>query len=317
MSSLIPVIEAHNLKKSYGGKEVLSGLDLKVEAGQIYALVGPDGVGKSTILRILSTLIKADGGEIKVLGLPIPAEIEKIRTLIGYMPQQFSLFEDLTVEENMRFFGDIFSLPPASRQKREQELLQFSRLAPFARRKVANLSGGMKQKLALSCALMHSPPLLFLDEPTTGVDPISRREFWQLLFLLQEEGTTIVLASPYLEEAERASRVAFLSHGRVLKSDRPENFLSCFVGGVVMIRPFAFESTKDFIKREFPNLSLHVFADTLHLFSQDPQALLLQLEERFSRFEVRWKEMKIIPASLEDVFVQLLEKERRLGSDSD
>jgi ABC-2 type transport system ATP-binding protein len=213
-------VEAIKLTKKFAKLEAVSRLDLQVRQGEIFGLVGPDGAGKTTTLRILSTAMEQTSGKAKVLSLDTLKDEEKIRDRIGYMPQRFSLYGDLTVEENMDFFADIYSVPPNNQRKaRKEELLNFTNLAKFTQRKARDLSGGMQKKLGLACNLIHTPEILFLDEPTTGVDPISRREFWRILYRLA--GVTIIVTTPYMDEAERCNRIALIREGRLLICDTP------------------------------------------------------------------------------------------------
>lgn len=310
MSSLQPqALEVRGLSKRFRVVEALNELNLMVPAGELVALVGPDGSGKSTLVQILCTLLSYDSGSATVLGFDCRHQTDQIRRRIGYMPQRFSLYEDLSVEENLRFFADIFSIEADIRKARFEELLQFSRLTPFAKQRAAKLSGGMKQKLALSCALMHAPELLFLDEPTTGVDPLSRREFWQLLFDLQAKGTTILMTTPYLDEAERANRVAFLFRGRVVAYDHPENLLLRFRGGVIQLEVGRMEEARALLAAEYPPATMHVFGDSLHIYAAQPETFLLEVARKLEQNHLDYQKLTVIPARLEDVFVQAMEED--------
>jgi ABC-2 type transport system ATP-binding protein len=218
-------VQAVDLAKNYAGEHALRGATLNVPKGSLFGLIGADGAGKTTFLRILATLLDADNGTARVLSHDVKTGMAAIRGAIGYMPQRFSLYEDLTVEENMAFFADIFCVPAEDRGGRMDRLLRFSRLSPFKARRAGALSGGMKQKLALSCALIHTPELLVLDEPTTGVDPLSRREFWSILRELKAQGVSILVSTPYLDEAEYCGRVALFHRGRVLASGAPKELM--------------------------------------------------------------------------------------------
>jgi ABC-2 type transport system ATP-binding protein len=209
------VIQADGLVKRFGNTLAVDGLSLSVEEGEIFGLVGPDGVGKSTTIRMLSTLLEPDAGTARVLGYDVVGQAHRIRGHLGYMAQQFNLYGAMTVAENLEFFADIYGVRGNERSRRLDELLEFSRLGPFLDRRAGQLSGGMKQKLALACNLVHSPGVLFLDEPTTGVDPVSRREFWRILSELHAGGTTLFIATPYMDEAERCHRVGFMNSGRL------------------------------------------------------------------------------------------------------
>jgi len=223
MSSIIKI---DNLHKNYTGEHALSGVSLTVGKGCLFGLVGADGAGKSTLLRISSTLLSIDKGTVSVLGFDVARDFAKIRAQIGYMPQKFSLYQDLSVEENMLFFADLFGVKSAERATRMKTLLGFSRLEPFCNRRARDLSGGMKQKLALSCTLIHTPQVLFLDEPTTGVDPVSRKEFWSILSGLKNDGMTIIVSTPYMDEAALCDELLFLHHGKVAMQGKPKELVA-------------------------------------------------------------------------------------------
>ena len=223
-------VEGTTLSKAFGDVSALQSVSFSVPEGKLLGLIGADGAGKSTLLRILVPLICADNGSAFVLGHNAATEFSAIRALVGYMPQKFSLYQDLSVRENMLFFADVFGVTVASRRERMERLLDFSRLAPFQDRRAADLSGGMKQKLALSCALIHTPKLLVLDEPTTGVDPVSRREFWEILFDLKRQGITIIVSTPYMDEAASCDLLLFLHKGAVLQQGTPIDLLAAYEG---------------------------------------------------------------------------------------
>lgn len=204
------MIEVRDLHKRYGATEAVRGLSLSVPGGTICGLIGPDGAGKTTTMRILCGLLRPDGGEASILGHDCARETRAIKDHLGYMPQRFSLYPDLTVAENLRFFADLFAVPRAERAAREVELMEFSRLAPFVGRRAGRLSGGMKQKLALCCTLIHTPQVLILDEPTTGVDPVSRREFWRILRDLAGRGLALLVSTPYMDEAGMCDAVVLM-----------------------------------------------------------------------------------------------------------
>jgi ABC-type multidrug transport system ATPase subunit len=219
-------VELADVHKNYVEEHALAGVSIVVEKGKLFGLVGADGAGKSTLLRICTTLVTADKGSARICGLDALKDFRNIRAQIGYMPQKFSLYQDLTVGENMQFFADLFGVAPKERERRMARLLEFSRLAPFVNRRARNLSGGMKQKLALSCTLIHTPTVLFLDEPTTGVDPVSRREFWAILADLRAKGITIVVSTPYMDEAHLCDELLFLHKGKVLLQGTPDTLLA-------------------------------------------------------------------------------------------
>ncbi|MFA6169317.1 MAG: ABC transporter ATP-binding protein [Candidatus Margulisiibacteriota bacterium] len=212
-------ITTSGLTKKFNGLTAVSSLDLQVRSGEIFGLVGPDGAGKTTTLRMLSTAMEQSDGEALILGLNVKTDEERIRDKIGYMPQRFSLYPDLTVDENIDFYAEIYQVKKSELLPRKKRLLEFTNLAPFIKRRGGQLSGGMQKKLGLACNLIHTPEVLFLDEPTTGVDPISRREFWRILYGLS--GVTIIVSTPYMDEAERCNRVGLIREGRLLVCDTP------------------------------------------------------------------------------------------------
>jgi len=231
------LLEARNLKKSFGTVQAVCGVDLDVEPGEIFGLVGPDGAGKTTTLRLLVGVVDPEEGETRLDGISIEREPDRAREMLGYMPQQASLYRDLTVEENLRFYADMYFVPRRDRREKMEWLYRFSRLKPFAGRRAGQLSGGMYKKLALSCNMIHEPRLLLLDEPTTGVDPLSRRELWEILYAFSAEGVAVVVSTPYMDEAERCHRVALMSAGRFLVTDTPRAILDGFPERMFEILP--------------------------------------------------------------------------------
>jgi ABC-2 type transport system ATP-binding protein len=220
-----PALEARGLVRRFGAVTALDGLSLEVQAGELYGLVGPDGAGKTTTIRALAGLIEPDEGSARVLGMD-PLTDRRVRERLGLMPQQYSLYRDLTVAENLKFFGRLSVLPRATFRERADRLLSITRLAPFTGRRADQLSGGMYKKLALACALLHEPDVLLLDEPTNGVDPVSRRELWELLHEFVDRGMAVVISTPYMDEAERCSRVGLMHRGRLLLEGAPEALLA-------------------------------------------------------------------------------------------
>lgn len=221
-----PTVRVDNIKKSYGKVEALRGVSFSVSEGELFGIIGPDGAGKSTLFRILTTLLLAGSGTAEVAGLDIVKDFKEIRTKVGYMPGRFSLYQDLTVEENLTFFATVFHTTIEENYELIKDIYQ--QIEPFKTRRAGALSGGMKQKLALSCALIHKPAVLFLDEPTTGVDPVSRKEFWTMLKRLKEQGITILVSTPYMDEATLCDRIALMREGEFLKIDTPGQIVKQF-----------------------------------------------------------------------------------------
>jgi len=216
------IIETHGLTRRFGELTAVDHLDLSVAAGEIFGLVGPDGAGKTTTLRMLGGLINPTEGKAVVAGHDVAREPQAVKDQIGYMAQRFGLYGDLTVEENMNFYADLFGIVGTQRSQLETELLRMTRMEPFRGRQASRLSGGMKQKLALMCTLLHRPQILLLDEPTNGVDPVSRRDFWTILYQLLKDGITILMTTAYLDEAERCNRVGLMHRGKLIRCDAPE-----------------------------------------------------------------------------------------------
>ena len=233
-SSGMTEVSVREIFKSYGKVEALRGVSFEAERGELFGIIGPDGAGKSTLFRILTTLLVADSGSATVAGHDVVKEYNAIRACVGYMPGRFSLYQDLTVEENMEFFASVFGTTVEENYDLVADI--YRQIEPFKKRKAGKLSGGMKQKLALSCAMIHRPRVLFLDEPTTGVDPVSRKEFWQMLGRLKEEGITIVVSTPYMDEASLCDRIALIMDGRFIGIDTPRGIVAQYGAPLYAVR---------------------------------------------------------------------------------
>jgi ABC-2 type transport system ATP-binding protein len=298
-------VSADRLTRRFGSVTAVDAVSLEVRQGEIFGLLGPDGAGKTTLFRMLSTVLEPTSGTARVAGSDIRTGAEDVKAHIGYMPQAFSLWGDLTVLENLRFIADAYDVPRTSIAPRLDRLLGFSRLGPFRHRRAENLSGGMKQKLALAATLIHEPAILLLDEPTTGVDPISRRQFWQILTELNGQGMTVVVATPYMDEAERCTRVALFHHGRVLAVDTPAGMRARLAGVVIEVIASPRRTALAAV-RALPNVQqATVFGHTLHVVVPDAaqhSVLLRALQEA----GVVVERLEVITASLEDVFVSLM-----------
>jgi ABC-2 type transport system ATP-binding protein len=298
-------IEIQNFRKRYGSIEAVRNVSLSVRQGELFGLVGPDGAGKTTLMRTICTLLLPDQGTILVRGLDVRTQVLAIRAFLGYMPQRFSLYQDLSVEQNLRFFADLFQVPQEERERRTEQLYRFSRLAPFKKRKAGALSGGMKQKLALSCALIHTPQVLVLDEPTTGVDPVSRQEFWDILRSIQSEGTTIFISTAYLDEADKCDRVALMHQGEIAGVGSPNEVKATFRHPLYQISGKDVRALRPFFAALPQARGTQLFGDTVHVvFEQEPTASeWLQWQHDSNGNLERWD---LQPPSMEDVFFEFI-----------
>jgi ABC-2 type transport system ATP-binding protein len=299
-----PTILVEELRKAFGEVNAVDGLSLSIPQGEIFGLVGPDGAGKTTTMRILAGLLPPDGGTARVAGCHVTRDPEGVHRHLGYLSQRFSMYGDLTVAENIAFFADMFGVPRAQQREREAQLLQMTRMAPFTGRLANNLSGGMKQKLALMCTLIHRPEVILLDEPTTGVDPVSRREFWRLLAGLPAEGVTIVVSTPYLDEAERCHRLGFIANGRLMAIGTPEELKRYAPTELYSLRASPQRPARDFLRARPEVEGVEVFGDKLHLSLREgatPAAVPPLLAG--AGFEASTPER--IEATLDDAFVAL------------
>jgi len=299
-------VRAQALRKRFGPLTAVDGVDLAVPPGEIFGLVGPDGAGKTTTMRILCGVMEPTGGQALVAGFDVARHPEQVKRRIGYMSQRFSLYGDLTVAENLLFFARLYHVPKAERLRREQELLDFSRLGPFRDRLAQNLSGGMKQKLALACTLIHTPEVLFLDEPTTGVDPVSRRDFWRILYSLLREGVTLFISTPYMDEAERCNRVALMQEGRILVSDTPQALKARMRGELFEVIATPTRPAKEALAARPEVLGVQVFGDRLHAWVQEGRSGEAAIRETTSQPGLSLISLRRIEPGLEDVFVSVV-----------
>jgi ABC-2 type transport system ATP-binding protein len=298
-----------NVVKIFGaGREervvAVDHLSMKIERGEIFGLVGPDGAGKTTTIRMMCGVLAPTEGNITVLGFDIKTQKDELKKRIGYLSQRFSLYQDLTVDENIDFFAEIHKV--RKYKERKEELLQFTRLTPFKNRLAGQLSGGMKQKLALACTLIHAPEIIFLDEPTTGVDPVSRRDFWKILSSLLKSGITIVICTPYLDEAERSTRVAMMNQGKLLLCDTPEEVKSSFHSEVVELVCDDVHHASEILLRSFERNDIQLFGDRLHILVKDANKNESGIRRSLKAEQIEVLSYRMIPPSLEDVFIASL-----------
>ena len=297
-------LEATGVSKRYGDTQALTEFTLSVERSQVYALVGPDGAGKTTLIRILCRLIDADAGSVTIDGQDITKSFDQVKATLGYMPQQFSLYPDLSVEENLIFYGGLFGIKGKAFQEKRDFLYNFSNLAPFAKRRAHALSGGMKQKLALSCALIHDPKILILDEPTTGVDPLSRRQFWEILLTLKSQGVAILVSTPYMDEVARCDRACFIFGGHKLSEGEPRELARQFSGHIYYLSR---EPNSQLVAdlNQIPDLSANRFGAGLHLYLPADRTIDT-IGDQLSSLGIDVADTTPIEPGLEDRFIQLM-----------
>ncbi|MEA3375871.1 MAG: ABC transporter ATP-binding protein [Chloroflexota bacterium] len=307
------VIATQDLTKRFKNVTAVDRLNLKVRKGEIFGLLGPDGAGKTTAIRMLCAIMDPTEGRASVAGFDTQKEPEEIKKRIGYMPQQFSLYGDLTVDENLTFFADIFQVGREARRKRREELLEFARLTEFRKRRAAHLSGGMQKKLALACTLIHRPEVIFLDEPTTGVDPVSRREFWEILTELHLEGVTLFVSTPYMDEAERCSRVALLSEGQVIQCDTPKQIKEVVEGELLELQPSDLRAASQIVRGLAGVLEVQTFGNLLHVFVDEADRRASGIREALQEAGIEVKGMRETRPRMEEAFISLIRKRSREG----
>lgn len=296
-------ISLHQISKTYKGISAVQDISFEVKPGELFGIIGPDGAGKTTLFRILTTLLLADTGTAVVAGMDVVEDYIEIRKSVGYMPGRFSLYQDLTVEENLQFFATIFG----TTIERNYELIKeiYEQIEPFKTRRAGKLSGGMKQKLALCCALIHKPTVLFLDEPTTGVDPVSRKEFWDMLKRLQAKGITILVSTPYMDEAALCDRVALMQNGHIMEIDSPKKIVEKYPKAVYEIG--AGERHKLIqVLRDFPYLySVYPFGEYVHYTDSRPDLDIPELEEYLKANGLTGIYIGVTEPTIEDVFMEM------------
>lgn len=309
-----PIIVVENLLRRFatesGEMTAVNHLNLIIHTGEIYGLVGPDGAGKTTLFRLLVGALRLDGGNGRIAGYDLAQDIEKIRQQIGYLPQRFSLYGDLTVSENLRFFAEVHGITAAAWQQRKTEMLTFVGLSEFEDRLARNLSGGMKQKLGLATALIHRPRLLLLDEPTGGVDPVTRQDFWQLIGrAVTKEGVTVVVSTPYMDEASRCTRIGFMNSGRILAEGTVKELTQPLNGRILELIGSPPRQLRQLSEADPDVEAVQTFGSKLHLRVQAGTAMAVQqrLPQAINASNATFNRLRPIPSTLEDVFIDLLE----------
>lgn len=299
-----PAILASGISKSYGLKKALSNVSFQVNKGELFGFIGPDGAGKTTLFRIITTLLLADTGIAEVAGYDVVKDFKKLRNILGYMPGRFSLYQDLTVDENLRFFAGIFKTTPEENYHLIKDI--YSQIEPFKNRKAGKLSGGMKQKLALSCALIHKPEVLILDEPTTGVDAVSRIEFWEMLYRLKETGITIMVATPYMDEASRCDRVALIQDGQIMNIDTPAQIIKNFLHTLYAVSTDDMFRLKSDLRQFISHRTSFTFGQYFHLTCTTNKTQCEPLREWLIQKAHTNIQVLLIEPTIEDCFMELM-----------
>ena len=300
------MVNCNGISKKYGKKEALKNINFEVSEGEIFGIIGPDGAGKTSLFRILTTLILADSGSVTINGFDVVTEYKKIRECVGYMPGRFSLYQDLTVEENLNFFATVFNTTVEENYDLIKDI--YIQIEPFKKRRAGKLSGGMKQKLALSCALIHKPVVLFLDEPTTGVDPVSRKEFWGMLRSLKSQGITILVSTPYMDEASLCDRIALIQNGEFLKIDTPQNIVNQYQDILWGVHTNNMHGLLYDLRKHPDVKSCFAFGDLVHLSVKNQELTTESLTEFLNLNNHKSVHIKIIQPTIEDCFMELSKK---------
>lgn len=304
-------IYTENLTKHFRNVQAVRGVNLDIAPGEIYGLIGPDGAGKTTTIRMLAGVMKPTMGRARVSGFDVARQAEKLRHHVGYMAQRFSLYGDLSVRENLEFYADIFGVRGAERETQIQRLLRFARLEAFQDRAADALSGGMKKKLGLACALIHRPRVLFLDEPTNGVDPISRREFWDILSDLHLAGVTIFISTAYMDEAERCSRIGLMYQGEIIRQGTPSELRQLVRGELLAIITDDLLTTERVVAHLDGVSETQAYGDRLHVFVDDAARRLPEIERALRMANVRITQLRPTAPRLQEAFIALVKHQRR------
>ena len=308
MNDKPPIIETERLTRDFKSVSAVDALNLSIAPGELFGLVGPDGAGKTTALRLLAGLLDITEGKATILGYDLKSKAEDIKPHVGYMAQQFSLYGELSVIENLQFFAELFDVSRQQQRERTERLLEFAGLTEFTDRRAANLSGGMQKKLALACTLIHQPKILLLDEPTTGVDPVSRREFWNILTELHVEGTTIIVSTPYMDEADRCSRVGLMYAGKLVECDTPQNIRGRLEGDVIAIQAEDWQKTLETVAGLNGVREAQTYGESINLLVDDGRQRLPEVESVLKRSGLGYRNIRIAPARMEEAFISLIRK---------
>ena len=304
----LQMIEINKLTRVFKDKTALNQITLSIQQGELFGLVGPDGAGKTTLLRTLAGLLNISEGKGTVSGFDIQKESERIKPKLGYMAQEFSLYEKLSVLENLRFFAELYDVDPAEQNARIPDLLEFAGLTSFKNRRASHLSGGMKKKLALACTLLHRPPILLLDEPTTGVDPVSRREFWNILNDLHLNGTTIVVSTPYMDEADRCSKVGLIYQGNLVICDTPAGIRDRLEGEIIKIVTDDWQKARELLLPLPGVLEVQSYGEALHVLVDSSSKRERELTKILKKHKLTILEIRSTTPRMEEAFISLINK---------
>ncbi len=301
-----PIIQTHSLTRDFKKTRAVDELDLSIQSGELFGLVGPDGAGKTTSLRLLAGLLTITGGEATIAGHDLATQSEAIKKKIGYMAQQFSMYGELSVLENLHFFAEMYDVPRSELAERTDRLLTFAGLTQFTDRRAAHLSGGMQKKLALACTLIHEPQILLLDEPTTGVDPVSRREFWNILTNLHNEGRTIIVSTPYMDEADRCSMVGLMYEGRLAKCAPPAQIRAQIEGELIELLPADWQAARDLLATQPGVLEVQTYGEMLRILVDSADLRLGELTAVLTTHNIPFSSARKAPARMEEAFISLI-----------
>ncbi len=300
------IVCTSQVSRSFKKIVALREVDLCIQRSEIFGLVGPDGAGKTTMLRLLAAVMTPTSGSVTVAGHDSVKDAEEIRAHVGYMPQKFSLYGDLSVRENLEFYADIFGVHGDERERRFEQVLSFAHMSDITDRRARQLSGGMQKKLGLACTLIHRPDVLLLDEPTTGVDPVSRREFWDLLTELHIQGTTIVVSTPYMDEAERCNRIGLLFKGQLIECGTPREIKAMVKGQVIEFHPDRLEAARALLESQPGVLEVQVYGTLLHVFVEDANQVWPRLQAQLSAEGIKVDNVRMIHPRMEEAFISLI-----------
>jgi len=303
-----PIITTDRLTRTFKSATAVDGLTLSIAPGELFGLVGPDGAGKTTTLRLLAGLLDVSDGEATILDFDLKSQAESIKPHVGYMAQQFSLYGELSVLENLYFFAELFDVSKQEQHERTERLLEFAGLSEFTDRWASKLSGGMQKKLALACTLIHQPEILLLDEPTTGVDPVSRREFWNILTELHVQGTTIIVSTPYMDEADRCSRVGLMYAGVLVECDTPQNIRSNLKKDVVQIQAEDWQRTLETVASLEGVSEAQTYGEAVNLLVDNGEKRLPQIEHILKMSKIGYRSIRIAPPRMEEAFISLIRR---------